>query len=537
MVDLTRALSLFDPIGAYQEGRKFADDRALRSALTNLNVGPDGSYDSNAVAKALFGAGQFGPGMAALESAQKAAREKASTAALTGALGGLFGGGMGSGGAAPQASTGAPDATRYQSAISGIESGGRYDAMGPVTRTGDRAYGKYQVMGANIPQWTQAALGRSMTPEEFLADQKAQDATFNHRFGQYAAKYGPEGAARAWFAGEGGMNDPNRKDILGTSVSSYAQKFNNALGGVQPPASQPATQVAQAGNALSPAQQQQLQFARGLVANPDTRAQGLAIIAQLLNREAKDPLDTEKKRLEVEQLRKKVNDPDETPDQRELAQVNRERTSQGLKPFRLDEYKLEKAKAGSSQINVGGGSEKQFFDAMEESTKAARAAAVGLNGLREARKAIDGGAITGFAADQRLALQKIGALLGADPAKVTNTETFRAAIAPQVAAVMKATVGSTQISNADREFAERAAGGSITLDQTSITRLLDIMERASTAVIAEHNDRLDRIYPGSGKFERERAIFGLPAQPQPVQAAPQGGFQRRPGSPDPLGLF
>jgi hypothetical protein len=88
---------------------------------------------------------------------------------------------------------------------------------------------------------------------------------------------------------------------------------------------------------------------------------------------------------------------------------------------------------------------------------------------------------------------------------------------------MKATVGSTQISNADREFAERAAGGSITLDQTSISRLLGIMERASTAVIAEHNDRLDRIYPGSGKFERERAIFGLPAQPQPVQAAPQGG--------------
>lgn len=116
-------------------------------------------------------------------------------------------------------------------AISGIESGGRYDVLGPVTKTGDRAYGKYQVMGANIPQWTQQVLGRQMTAQEFVASPEAQEAVFKAKFGEYTSKYGPEGAARAWFAGEGGMNDPNRRDQLGTSVADYSRKFMAAGGG------------------------------------------------------------------------------------------------------------------------------------------------------------------------------------------------------------------------------------------------------------------------------------------------------------------
>lgn len=120
---------------------------------------------------------------------------------------------------------------QYGRAIANIESGGRYDLMGPVTKSGDRAHGKYQIMGANIPVWSKAALGRALSPEEFLADPDAQEAVFKHRFGQYVEKYGPEGAAKAWFAGEGGMNNPNARDQLGTSVSDYARRFNAGLEG------------------------------------------------------------------------------------------------------------------------------------------------------------------------------------------------------------------------------------------------------------------------------------------------------------------
>lgn len=117
----------------------------------------------------------------------------------------------------------------YGNAISSIESGGQYGAVGPITKRGDRAFGKYQVMGANIPQWTREALGRELTPREYLANPEAQDAVFQHRFGGYVNKYGPEGAARAWFAGEGGMNNPNAADVNGMTVARYAEKFNNAI--------------------------------------------------------------------------------------------------------------------------------------------------------------------------------------------------------------------------------------------------------------------------------------------------------------------
>ncbi len=137
-------------------------------------------------------------------------------------------------------------------AIASIESGGKYDALGPVTSSGDRAYGKFQIMGANIPQWTSEALGKPMTPDEFLRNPQAQEAVFQRKFGEYSQKYGPEGAARAWFAGEGGMNNPNAKDQLGTSVSQYAQKFNSLTSGSQPQQQMQNAQGVQIGQGITP---------------------------------------------------------------------------------------------------------------------------------------------------------------------------------------------------------------------------------------------------------------------------------------------
>jgi hypothetical protein len=124
----------------------------------------------------------------------------------------------------------APGQDPAANAIAGIESGGRYDAVGPVAnKQGNRAYGKYQVLDTNIGPWTQEVLGRPMTPQEFLANPQAQDAVFKAKFGQYQQQYGPEGAARAWFAGEGGMNNPNAADVNGMTVQRYGQKFAQAM--------------------------------------------------------------------------------------------------------------------------------------------------------------------------------------------------------------------------------------------------------------------------------------------------------------------
>lgn len=113
----------------------------------------------------------------------------------------------------------------YRDGIAGVESGGDYGAVGPPV-DGNRAYGRYQVMDFNIPNWTQQALGRSLTPQEFLADPAAQDAVFDHIFGGYVDRYGAEGAARAWFTGS-----PTGEGSDGyINADEYVRRFNNHLG-------------------------------------------------------------------------------------------------------------------------------------------------------------------------------------------------------------------------------------------------------------------------------------------------------------------
>ena len=180
-------------------------------------------------------------------------------------------------------------------------------------------------------------------------------------------------------------------------------------------------------------------------------------------------------------------------------------------------------------VNNGGGSDKQVFDAMLIDRDTARAAVSGYNALVEAKNAVDAGIISGFGADNILAMQKLGAALGVvDPTAIQNTETFRSAIAPQVAAMLRSVAGTANLSNADREFAEKAAGGSIALDDGSIKRLLAIMERASRTSIEGYQRRLDAVYPDQPEFQRERAILGITA---PQFITPEGVGSGSPGTP------
>lgn len=118
----------------------------------------------------------------------------------------------------------------YAQAIKSIESSGNYGALGPVLKSGDRAYGAYQVMSANIPSWTKAATGTAMTPSAFLNNKDAQDAVFNKYFGASVAKYGnPQDAASVWFSGRPLSMAGNASDGFNTTPQ-YVSKFNAALG-------------------------------------------------------------------------------------------------------------------------------------------------------------------------------------------------------------------------------------------------------------------------------------------------------------------
>jgi hypothetical protein len=183
----------------------------------------------------------------------------------------------------------------------------------------------------------------------------------------------------------------------------------------------------------------------------------------------------------------------------------------GREPPSFADWETSQKKASATSVNMGGAKDDTVFKTMAERSDAARAALRGINSMREAKRALQSGAITGSFANERLALQRLGAWFGvADPEIIENTETFRSAMAPQVAAMLKATVGSTQVSNADREFAAAAAAGSIELNERSIARLIDIMERGNVAIIDDFQQTLDDVYPDEGNDNRGvRSLFGV----------------------------
>lgn len=121
--------------------------------------------------------------------------------------------------------------------VAGIETGGRANPYAtrsdkPTIRTrkdgtkyNDYAYGKYQVMGDNIPSWTKEVLGKSMTIQEFLNNPEAQDIVASSKLQDAYNKYGTwEDAASVWFSGKPLANNV-AKDVYGTSVPSYIKKF------------------------------------------------------------------------------------------------------------------------------------------------------------------------------------------------------------------------------------------------------------------------------------------------------------------------
>lgn len=123
---------------------------------------------------------------------------------------------------------------RFVSAISGRESGGNYNAR----NRDSGALGKYQIMPANIPQWSREALGHSISASQFYNSPNLQEKIAQFKLRQYYNKYGPEGAAVAWYAGPGTANKYLRQGGRGynarqgkySSISAYALGILKQMG-------------------------------------------------------------------------------------------------------------------------------------------------------------------------------------------------------------------------------------------------------------------------------------------------------------------
>ena len=118
-------------------------------------------------------------------------------------------------------------------ALSDVESlgSGGYSAVGPIVKKGmykgDKAYGKYQVMGKNIGAWTEKYYGKRLTIDQFLADPQAQDTVAENKVMENWEKYGNiEDSISVWFTGKPVEKAGNVSDGF-TTAPEYLKKWNS----------------------------------------------------------------------------------------------------------------------------------------------------------------------------------------------------------------------------------------------------------------------------------------------------------------------
>ena len=99
-------------------------------------------------------------------------------------------------------------------------------------------------------------------------------------------------------------------------------------------------------------------------------------------------------------------------------------------------------------------------------------------------------------------------------------------MAPVVASIMHQTSGTSQLSEGELRFAQRAAAGDITLDPGSIKQLMTIIDKGSKGIISDHQRKVDVLF---GDSPQAKATFGVETPKAPEKAAP---LQRATTAPD-----
>jgi hypothetical protein len=154
--------------------------------------------------------------------------------------------------------------------------------------------------------------------------------------------------------------------------------------------------------------------------------------------------------------------------------------------------------AASTTVNVNNVQEKEFekqvgkdqAEILKTSKASAEDAAQILATNMVGKNLLDKGMITGAGAEFFVQLNK-GLLRagmdfgGADAAQ--NSQAYGALMAANTAKIIKQFGAGTGLSDADREYALKAAAGDIKMDEKAIRTILDINNRAAQNVINKHN--------------------------------------------------
>jgi hypothetical protein len=155
-------------------------------------------------------------------------------------------------------------------------------------------------------------------------------------------------------------------------------------------------------------------------------------------------------------------------------------------------------------VNIGNKAMTKIGEKMGEEfvkeMKDAQQAATNLKELSQADKILKSGMVTGYGAEYILsfgkALQQGGIGVGRDA--VSNTEVYMSLMGKQVGQIIKQFGSGTGLSDADREYAEKIAGGKITLNKESMTKIIDLNKKALTNVVKNYNKKAKQVKTRKG---------------------------------------
>jgi hypothetical protein len=177
-------------------------------------------------------------------------------------------------------------------------------------------------------------------------------------------------------------------------------------------------------------------------------------------------------------------------------------------PAGVEEQKIRIAQASrapGTTVNVGAG-EKEFEKELgkgkakiiENGYTAAQDAVAITDTINTGRQLLSQGMVTGAGAEYLVnfgqALKQVGIDISSDA--TSNSQAYAAAMANNVGRIIKLFGAGTGLSNADREYAEKMAGGKITLDERALRRILDINEKLARDTITRHNANVDKFGAG-----------------------------------------
>ena len=111
---------------------------------------------------------------------------------------------------------GEPTVENLKAAVMGQESGGNAGAVN--ARTG--AYGLFQILPDNWPEWS----AQAGIPGADMSDPEAQKKVAAFKLGEYAQKYGVEGAFAAWYAGP--VNGQRWKDGAPDAIDGNGNHYS-----------------------------------------------------------------------------------------------------------------------------------------------------------------------------------------------------------------------------------------------------------------------------------------------------------------------